>query len=96
MSFAIFMNETAIVLSAPEASTMASWAARASNCRRRRGLACEPRRPAMLGTYLVRGSVEGVTGDRRDLGSDLNVETLLRVEALESVEGGHQLQAYLA
>lgn len=31
MSFAIFMNETARTLSAPEASTMASCAARASN-----------------------------------------------------------------
>jgi hypothetical protein len=31
MSFAIFMKETAMVLRAPEASTMASWAARASN-----------------------------------------------------------------
>ena len=31
ISFAIFMNETARTLSAPEASTMASWAARASN-----------------------------------------------------------------
>lgn len=31
MSLAIFMNETARTLSAPEASTMASWAASASN-----------------------------------------------------------------
>lgn len=31
MSFAIFMIEQAITLRAPETSTMASWAARASN-----------------------------------------------------------------
>jgi hypothetical protein len=31
ISLAIFMNETAMTLSAPEASTIASWAARASN-----------------------------------------------------------------
>ena len=31
MSFAIFMSDTATVFKAPEASTMASWAANASN-----------------------------------------------------------------
>ena len=40
ISFAIFISETATVFNAPDASTIASCAARASNCRRQKVRGC--------------------------------------------------------
>jgi hypothetical protein len=76
ISLAIFMNETAIVLRAPEASTIASWAARASNC-----LSALYRNRALV-AYLVGGGDEFVSGDVGDFIGDLYVESGFGVETL--------------
>jgi hypothetical protein len=87
MSFAIFIRDTATTLSAPEASTMASWAARASNYTVNHHVSEEhPDGWVLSTTHFVRSSNEVVAGDLGDLRCNLLVKTLLRIQALHNCQ----------